>query len=159
MYIFYTLSCSFRLIEQTGVDFCAVQIIIISRAACRTQVFFCQYRAKFSNRALLGTAVQPSCTVKALPGCYAAQAGAQAFIQQKAPFPFHGKGAFETVLLVVDFCHVSDEHQNLVAVAPLIVIPGNELDELVGQSDTGLRVKDGGMRVGQKVRETTASSV
>lgn len=91
--------------------------------------------------------------------CYAAQAGAQAFIQQKAPFPFHGKGAFETVLLVVDFCHVSDEHQNLVAVAPLIVIPGNELDELVGQSDTAFASKMEVCGSVKKSEETTASSV
>ena len=86
MYIFYTLSCSFRLIEQTGVDFCAVQIIIISRAACRTQVFFCQYRAKFSNRVLLGTAVQPSCTVKALPApLYGAGRRASFYTAKGAP--------------------------------------------------------------------------
>lgn len=91
---------------------------------------------------MLGTAVQPSCTVKALPGCYAAQAGAQAFIQQKAPFPFHGKGAFETVLLVVDFCHVSDEHQNLVAVAPLIVIPAYKFYKVIVKCDTCFCIKD-----------------
>ncbi|EDS12197.1 hypothetical protein ANACOL_01040 [Anaerotruncus colihominis DSM 17241] len=73
-------------------DFCAVQIIIISRAACRTQVFFCQYRAKFSNRALLGTAVQPSCTVKALPELLCGAGRRASFYTEKGALSVSRKG-------------------------------------------------------------------
>ena len=40
-----------------------------------------------------------------------------------------------------------DEHENLVGVAPLVVVPGNQLDKLVGQRNAGLGIKDGSMAV------------
>ena len=38
---------------------------------------------------------------------------------------------------MVDGIHVLDQLQNLVGVADLVVVPGNDLDEGVGQSDAG----------------------
>ena len=38
--------------------------------------------------------------------------------------------------------HVADQVDNTVAVAPLIVVPGDELDEVLVQSDSSLGVKD-----------------
>ena len=62
-------------------------------------------------------------------------------------------------LLVVDRVHVLDEFQHLVGVTNLIVVPGNDLHEGVGQSDAGGGVEDGGAGVARKSEETTASSV
>ena len=47
-----------------------------------------------------------------------------------------------------------DQLQNLVGVADLVVVPGNDLDEGVGQSDAGLGVEDGGTGVAQEVGVT-----
>ena len=44
-----------------------------------------------------------------------------------------------------------DQLQNLVGVADLVVVPGNDLHEGVGQSDTGLGVEDGGAGVAEEV--------
>ena len=44
-----------------------------------------------------------------------------------------------------------DQLQNLVGVADLVVVPGDDLDEGVGQSDTGISVEDGGAGVAQEV--------
>ena len=44
--------------------------------------------------------------------------------------------------LAVNLLHVSDEFENLVRVTDLIVIPRNNLNEGVGQSDTSLSVED-----------------
>ena len=48
-------------------------------------------------------------------------------------------------LLVVDGAHIGDELDHLVGVAALVVVPGDDLHEGVGQSDAGLLVEDGGM--------------
>jgi hypothetical protein len=40
---------------------------------------------------------------------------------------------------------------NTAGVAPLVVVPGNELDEGVRKLDTGLGVKDGGVGVANEV--------
>ena len=58
---------------------------------------------------------------------------------------------YRTDLLVVNLSHVLDEHQQFVGVAPLVVVPGNNLDEGVGQRDASLLVEDGGARVAQEV--------
>jgi len=50
----------------------------------------------------------------------------------------------EKLLLCVNRSHVSDEHEQLVGITPLIVIPGNELNELIGKHDACLGVEDGG---------------
>ena len=52
---------------------------------------------------------------------------------------------------MVDGIHVLDQLQNLVGVADLVVVPGNDLDEGVGQSDAGISVEDGGTGVAQEV--------
>ena len=39
--------------------------------------------------------------------------------------------------------HVLDELNNLVGIVSLVVVPGNNPDELVGESDAGLGVEDG----------------
>ena len=44
-----------------------------------------------------------------------------------------------------------DELQNLVGVTPLVVVPGHDLDEGIGQGDAGLGVEDGGAGVAQEV--------
>mmetsp|Transcript_5694 Transcript_5694/g.14613 ORF Transcript_5694/g.14613 Transcript_5694/m.14613 type:complete len:438 (-) Transcript_5694:148-1461(-) len=47
--------------------------------------------------------------------------------------------------------HVGDQIHHTVGVAPLIVVPGDELDKGGGQHDTGARVKDAGVRVVHEV--------
>ena len=44
-----------------------------------------------------------------------------------------------------------DEHENLVGIAPLVVIPRDDLHERVGQRDAGLGVEDGGVRIADEV--------
>ena len=51
----------------------------------------------------------------------------------------------------IDFCHVSDQQQNLVRVAPFIVIPRNELDKGIGQTDARVRVENRGVGVSEKI--------
>ena len=48
---------------------------------------------------------------------------------------------------MVDGVHVLDELQHLVGVAHLVVVPGHDLHEGVGQGDAGLGVEDGGAGV------------
>ena len=48
----------------------------------------------------------------------------------------------ETGELAVVLLHDLDEVEHLVAVANLVVIPRNNLDELVGELNTGVGVKD-----------------
>ena len=52
---------------------------------------------------------------------------------------------------MVDGVHVLDQLQNLVGVADLVVVPGDDLHEGVGQSDTGVGIEDGGAGVAQEV--------
>lgn len=42
---------------------------------------------------------------------------------------------------------LTKEIQNTTRVAPFIIVPGNQLDEMVVQSNTGLGIKDGRMVV------------
>ena len=46
---------------------------------------------------------------------------------------------------------MADEIQQLVAVTPLVVVPGNQLHKVIVQHDAGLGVKDGGVRIGVEV--------
>ena len=48
-----------------------------------------------------------------------------------------------------------DEHQQLVGVAPLVVVPGNNLYEGVGQVNASVSVEDGGALVAQEVGRYT----
>ena len=50
-------------------------------------------------------------------------------------------------LLVVHSVHVGDEIQNLVGVAPFVVVPRNELDKVVVQHNAGRFIKDTGMGI------------
>src|SRR5699024_1673395 len=54
-------------------------------------------------------------------------------------------------LLVVNLSHVLDEHQQLVGVAPLVVVPRNNLYKGVGQLDASLSVEDRGASIAQEV--------
>ena len=53
--------------------------------------------------------------------------------------------------LAVDLSHVSYEVEDLVRVADFVVVPADELDELVRQSDTSLSVEDRRTRVAEEV--------
>ena len=53
--------------------------------------------------------------------------------------------------LAVDLSHVSYEVEDLVGVADFVVVPADELDELVRQSDTSLSVEDRRTRVTEEV--------
>ena len=46
----------------------------------------------------------------------------------------------DAFLLVVDGVHVLDELQDLVGIADLVVVPGHDLDEGVGQGDAFVKV-------------------
>ena len=52
---------------------------------------------------------------------------------------------------MINAVHVLDELKNLVGIADLVVVPGNDLHEGVGQSDAGLGVEDGGAGVAEEV--------
>ncbi len=68
-------------------------------------------------------------------------------LRRQARIPGHA-GSVESA---VDLLHMSDEVKHLVGVADLIVIPGNDLHECVGKSDSGLRVEDGCVRIPEEV--------
>ncbi len=51
----------------------------------------------------------------------------------------------------IDLRHVAEKIQNTTAVAPLVVVPRNELDEVLVQADAGLGVEDGRGRVAVQV--------
>ena len=44
-----------------------------------------------------------------------------------------------------------DEHEDLVGIAPFVVIPGNDFDERIRKSDTCVLVEDGRARVAEEV--------
>ena len=46
---------------------------------------------------------------------------------------------------------MTGEVEHLVGEAPFVVVPSDELDKVAVQGDTGLSVKDGGMRIGAEV--------
>jgi peroxiredoxin family protein len=83
--------------------------------------------------------------------------------RNSAPDAVHpGRCAFLSglCLLVVHGGHIADEVYHLVGVAHLVVVPGDDLHEGVGQRDAGLGVEDGGVRGSpRKSEETTSSSV
>ena len=55
------------------------------------------------------------------------------------------------ILAVANLVHVAGEVDHLVGEAPLVVVPSNQLDEVLVQSDTSLGVEDGGVSVGTEV--------
>lgn len=52
-----------------------------------------------------------------------------------------------TNLVAVNLGDVVDQIQNTAGVTPLVVVPGDQLDEVVVQGDTSLGVEDGGSGV------------
>mmetsp|Transcript_75117 Transcript_75117/g.170110 ORF Transcript_75117/g.170110 Transcript_75117/m.170110 type:complete len:288 (-) Transcript_75117:559-1422(-) len=56
------------------------------------------------------------------------------------------------LLLAVHLCHVGNELDETVGVAPLIVVPGDELHKVVVQGDARGLVEDGGELAGNEVR-------
>lgn len=52
-----------------------------------------------------------------------------------------------TPLVAINLGDVGDEVKDPARVAPLVVVPGNQLDKVLVQGDTGLGVEDGGVRV------------
>jgi len=51
----------------------------------------------------------------------------------------------------IDLSHVAEEIEDTARVAPLVVIPGDQLDEVLVQADTGLGVEDGRVDVAVQV--------
>ena len=51
----------------------------------------------------------------------------------------------------VHLVHVGDEVEHAVGVAPLVVVPGDELDEVLVERDAGVCVEDRGQRAGNEV--------
>jgi hypothetical protein len=47
--------------------------------------------------------------------------------------------------------HVGDQIDDALGVSPLVVVPGNKLDEVVVQGDTSLGIEDGRVSVANKV--------
>ncbi len=45
-------------------------------------------------------------------------------------------------LLMINLIHMLDQHQNLVAVTPFVVIPRNQFDKMVVEHDAGLFIKN-----------------
>ena len=54
-------------------------------------------------------------------------------------------------LLVADRVDILGEVEHLVGEAPLVVVPGDELDKVGVQADAGVRVEDGGVGIGAEV--------
>ena len=54
-------------------------------------------------------------------------------------------------LLMVHRGHVADQIHHLVGVAALVVVPGDDLHEGIGQSNAGLLVEDGGTGIADEV--------
>jgi hypothetical protein len=52
----------------------------------------------------------------------------------------------------IDLGNVADEVDHTAGVAPLVVVPRDQLDEVVVERDTGLGIKDGGVSVASQVR-------
>lgn len=52
----------------------------------------------------------------------------------------------------IDLGDVGDEVEDTAGVTPLVVVPGDQLDEVVVEGDTGLGIEDGGVGVAVKVR-------
>merc|ERR1711977_440034 len=66
------------------------------------------------------------------------------------------QGGLQLVVVVdlvgtVDLGHVAQQVEDTAGVAPLVVVPGDELDEVVVKADTGLGVDDGAGRVAAHV--------
>lgn len=55
-----------------------------------------------------------------------------------------GKTDFFLLGCGVDLGNVCKEVENTAGVTPLVVVPGDELDEVLVEGDTGLGVEDGG---------------
>jgi len=51
------------------------------------------------------------------------------------------------IIGVVDLVDVTGEVEYLVGEAPLVIIPGNELDEVAVKGDTGSGIEDGGVGI------------
>ena len=51
----------------------------------------------------------------------------------------------------IDLGHVAEEIKHTTGVAPLVVVPGDKLDEVLVQADTGLGVEDGAVLVAVEV--------
>jgi hypothetical protein len=51
----------------------------------------------------------------------------------------------------IDLGNVGQEVEDTAGVTPLVVVPGDELDEVVVEGDTSLGVKDGGVGVAVQV--------
>ena len=52
---------------------------------------------------------------------------------------------------MVYLVHVLDEVENLVGITPLVIVPGDNLNEGVGEGDTCARVEDAGAGIGEEV--------
>lgn len=55
----------------------------------------------------------------------------------------HGADGLANLLGGVNLGGVDDEVQDTAGVSPLVVVPGDQLDEVVVEGDTGLGVEDG----------------
>lgn len=51
----------------------------------------------------------------------------------------------------IDLGDVGQEVEDTAGVAPLVVVPGDQLDEVVVEGDTGLDIEDGGVGVAEHV--------
>jgi hypothetical protein len=67
---------------------------------------------------------------------------------QKPSFVEHKlKGSCLLLCTSIDLCNVAEEVENTAGVTPLVIIPGDELDEVVVKGDTSLGIEDGGVGV------------
>lgn len=64
----------------------------------------------------------------------------------------HGAEGLANLLGAVNLGGVDDEVQDTAGVSPLVVVPGDQLDEVVVKGDTGLGVEDGRGGVTVQVR-------
>ena len=62
----------------------------------------------------------------------------------RSPSKSERERRFDSLLLVIHGIHVADELHDLVGITPLVVVPGNDLHEVVVQVHAGLGVEDGG---------------
>ena len=65
--------------------------------------------------------------------------------------PQNGAPFRSALVLVIDLVHVEDEVDELVGITPLVIVPGDELYEMIVQHDACARIEDGGACVGVEV--------
>jgi hypothetical protein len=72
-------------------------------------------------------------------------------LQKEESLQLQTGGATELLLAGINLGNVGNEVEDTTAVAPLVVVPADELDEVLVEGDASLGVEDGGVGVAEEV--------